>query len=557
MSRNSTSVKQPGQEHSLHFSVDDNLRQSVQDAIMNDVNSLFSLINSSEDPIWFVDCDKRILLANDAIRAIVRGSRGIAIVSGMTSCDFLPADEAAYFDQIFEAVLRGKTLRLNHTAPDQKEYAATIQPVKKDGKIIGASVFARDITKVQKLQKELLQFEHIIASTPDLIALVDKDHNYLIANAAYLEAFDVKKDEIQGLSLKALQCKQHYEDCTEPNLKKALSGQTVKYDCWLDLPTRGRRFLSITYHPLNSQDLKPEHIVINAHDITERKLAEDERRRIFDVSLDMLAVTTFEDSFIEINPAWTKTLGWSEEELKEKRWLDLVIEPDRESSRAVIERLRRGESVIGFENRCLCKDDTFRWISWSSSPDPEQQLIYTTGRDITSRRRMEDELRQLATTDPLTGANNRRHFIEQAAAELKRSKRYGTQMAILMLDIDHFKRINDSHGHSIGDEVLKRIVDSCHQELRSSDIFGRLGGEEFAAVLVESNQQAAQQTCQRLLETIAKLKIRTPSGQVSVTASIGLTMHSADDLSVDPLLKRADDALYKAKNSGRNRVVCN
>jgi diguanylate cyclase (GGDEF)-like protein len=169
---------------------------------------------------------------------------------------------------------------------------------------------------------------------------------------------------------------------------------------------------------------------------------------------------------------------------------------------------------------------------------------------------MEDELRQLATTDPLTGASNRRHFIEQAAEELDRSRRYGFRIAMLMLDIDHFKTINDNHGHNVGDEVLKSIVACCHRELRSSDLFGRFGGEEFAAVLVETNREAAENTCRRLLRAIAGLAIGTPRGEVAVTVSIGLTLLAADDRSLDPLLKRADDALYEAKRSGRNRVVC-
>ncbi len=161
-----------------------------------------------------------------------------------------------------------------------------------------------------------------------------------------------------------------------------------------------------------------------------------------------------------MNPAWERTLGWSVDDLKNTPpWLNLIVKDDQDSATTVNERLLQGESVSGFESRCLCKDGSFRWLSWSSFPDMEQQLIYTAVRDITSQRRMEDELRQLATTDPLTGASNRRHFIELASSELKRCKRYGSPpMAVVMLDIDHFKRVNDNYGHSVGDETLKRLV---------------------------------------------------------------------------------------------------
>jgi len=527
----------------------------IQDAMMSDTSSLMSLINSTEDPIWFVDCDKSILLANDATIEMFKKHRKIEIKRGMYSCDYLSAEDAVYFDQIFDVALRGKTLRLNHSGPNRKEYAATIQPVKKENQIIGASIFARDITQVQMLQDELRSFEQIVASTPDLIALVDRKYRYQTVNDAYADAFGLTKQSIQGKQLKTILDKNHFEKHTKPNLRKAFSRQLVKFECWMNLPTRGRRFMSITYHPLHVQDLKSKYVVVNAHDITELKFAEDERQRVFDVSLDMLAVIAFDGNFIEVNPAWERTLGWSVDDLKNTPWLNLIVKDDQDSATTVNERLLQGESVSGFESRCLCKDGSFRWLSWSSFPDMEQQLIYTAVRDITSQRRMEDELRQLATTDPLTGASNRRHFIELASSELKRCKRYGSPMAVVMLDIDHFKRVNDNYGHSVGDETLKRLVSCCQQELRSSDFFGRLGGEEFAAVLVESNKETAVQICHRLLQEVAKLKIKVGGQTVRFTVSIGLTMYSATDTSIDPLLKRADDALYKAKNAGRNQVI--
>lgn len=531
------------------------LEYRIQKTLMEDISSLLSLINSTEDLIWFVDCNKRLLLANDITRKIFKESHAVEIEPGMRCHDFLPEDQAEYFDQIFESALRGKTLRLNHSGIGHAEYAATIQPVRSEDQIIGASIFTRNITQVHMLQEELSSFEQIVASTPDPIALIDKQYRFQFVNDAFAQAFNSKKELIIGKQVIDLVGEKHFATYTTPHLEIAFSGELTQFKNWVDLPGPGRRFLSVTYHPLHSQDLKPKNIVVNIHDITELKLAEDDRQKIFEVSLDMLAVIDFDGRFVDLNPAWAKTLGWPEEQLKNQSWLSLVVEDDKESSNAVNKRLNKGESVVGFENRCLCQDGSFRWLAWSSFPDPDQKLIYAAVRDITNRRRLEDELRQLATTDPLTGASNRRHFIERAEAELRRSKRYGSQIAVIMLDVDHFKSINDRHGHAIGDVVLKRLVDCCHQELRASDIFGRFGGEEFAAVLVESEQKSALQTCERLSQQIARLKIRTPEGSVSITVSIGLTMRSASDIAIDHLLKRADDALYKAKKSGRNKIV--
>jgi diguanylate cyclase (GGDEF)-like protein/PAS domain S-box-containing protein len=533
----------------------DNLTYRIQDTLLEDIGNLLSLINSTEDLIWFVDRNKRMLLANEATIAEFKQEQGIEIEPGMLTADFLPEDLAHYYDKIFETALRGKTLRLNHTGTNKKEYSATIQPVEKDGKIIGASVFARDITKIHQLQKELRQHEQIIASTPNWVALLDKDYNFRMVNDAYLNAFRKKREDLLGTNIRSLLGERHFKKHTEPHLIKAFNGEIVYFDVWINLPDKSRRFMSVTYHPLHSQKSKPQYIAVNAQDITALKKAEGDRQKIFEFSLDMLCVLDFAGRFEEINPAWSRTLGWQMEELKGQSWLDIVIPEDRDDSINISKRLSKGESIVGFENRCRCKNGSFKWLAWSSYPDLKQQQIFSAVRDITNRKQMEEELLQLATTDPLTGASNRRHFIERASTELKRSRRYGSQMAIIMLDIDHFKQVNDNYGHSIGDEVLKRLVNCCQQELRSSDIFGRFGGEEFAIILVETDQQKTSQTCERLIEQISKLKIRTPRGQISVTVSIGVTMQLADDISIDSLLKRADDALYKAKNAGRNRAV--
>lgn len=540
-------LKSASQKNQLQYPIETNLRE--------DMGNLLSLINSTEDLIWLVDQNKQVLLANEAIINIFKQQRGIEIEPGMITTDFLPEEQASYYNQIFESALRGKTLRLNHTGKNKIEYAVTVQPVMSKKEIIGVSIFARDITQLHSLQEELKRYEEIIASSPNLVALLDTDYNYQMANDAYLAAFRQKREKLLGTNIRDLLGEEHFKKHSEPHLQKAFAGEIVYFDTWMNLPNLGRRFKSVTYHPLHSQDLKPKYIAINVQDITNLKLVEDDRQKIFDVSLDMLSVIGFDGFFKELNPAWTRTLGWSIEELKEKSWLDLVISEDRNSSLAMAKRLFQGESVIGFENRCSCKNGSFKWLSWSSYPDLKQQQVFSAVRDSTDRKRMEEELLQLATTDPLTGASNRRHFIELATKELKRSCRYGSQMAVIMLDIDHFKKINDNYGHNVGDEALKRLVNCCLQELRTADVFGRFGGEEFAAVLVGTDEKNTRTTCKRLIEQIAKLQIRTPQKTVNMTVSVGFTMRSADDISIDSLLKRADDALYKAKNSGRNQIV--
>lgn len=173
--------------------------------------------------------------------------------------------------------------------------------------------------------------------------------------------------------------------------------------------------------------------------------------------------------------------------------------------------------------------------------------------DISERKAMERELRRMATIDPLTGAYNRRQFLHVAAHELERAQRHGRPLAVLMLDIDHFKAINDGYGHGVGDEAIQTFVRACTVTLREHDTIGRLGGEEFAVLLPETTLDGAIDVAERLRQRVASIILHCPYGPVSFTTSIGVCCVRPGD-NVSTVLQRSDQALYAAKNAGRDRV---
>ncbi len=176
--------------------------------------------------------------------------------------------------------------------------------------------------------------------------------------------------------------------------------------------------------------------------------------------------------------------------------------------------------------------------------------------DITDRKEMERELRRLATTDPLTGANNRRRFTEISERELLRCKRYGHPLCVMILDADKFKAVNDTYGHEAGDRVLKALSDVCRTQLRDVDVFGRFGGEEFTLTLPETSRETALEAAERLRIALAETPVPLDDGQsISFTVSIGATVLNGAGDTLDDLIARADGALYQAKEGGRNRVV--
>ena len=174
--------------------------------------------------------------------------------------------------------------------------------------------------------------------------------------------------------------------------------------------------------------------------------------------------------------------------------------------------------------------------------------------NITDRVRVEQELAKLAATDPLTGLPNRRFFEEVANAELHQVQRFRKPASLMMIDIDRFKSINDTHGHAAGDEVLRAVASLSKEVVRGDDLFFRFGGEEFVCLLRETDQQGAIAMAERLRSAIEKLQIASGAVIISVTASFGVASITAADRSIDSVLTRADKALYRAKAEGRNCV---
>ena len=181
--------------------------------------------------------------------------------------------------------------------------------------------------------------------------------------------------------------------------------------------------------------------------------------------------------------------------------------------------------------------------------------LFGISRDITERRKLETMLEQQAHEDYLTGVNNRRYFMELSEQEVSRAARYENPLSILMLDIDFFKQVNDTHGHKVGDYVLKKLAEVCRATLRAVDIIGRIGGEEFAILLPETDQGNATEVAERLRAALASTQVPIEAGlPIHFTVSIGVTSMKSSVDNTDLLLSQADNALYEAKKTGRNKV---
>jgi len=175
--------------------------------------------------------------------------------------------------------------------------------------------------------------------------------------------------------------------------------------------------------------------------------------------------------------------------------------------------------------------------------------------DITDRKFAEMELQRLARTDALTGVTNRRRFFEVAETHFARAQRYNHPLAIMMLDMDHFKQVNDRYGHLAGDLILQTVATECQSHLRGSDVFARYGGEEFICLLPEQDGAGAFETAEKIRKILEQAQTWYESQPICVTASVGLAVLREEvDLTLEELIDRADQALYSSKSNGRNKV---
>jgi diguanylate cyclase (GGDEF)-like protein/PAS domain S-box-containing protein len=297
-------------------------------------------------------------------------------------------------------------------------------------------------------------------------------------------------------------------------------------------------------------------------DITRRRLnthlQETERniRRLFANTTDIYYRIDAEGKVLMASPAVERVLGYRPEEVVGRD--STVFYADPGERQALLEKLAADGHVSDYHVRLVGKDGGLVDVSFSSHAlfDDEGNYIAVEGvmRDITERVTLERLLRQLAATDELTGIANRRTFLERATQALRRWQRHRQPLALLIVDLDWFKRINDRHGHLYGDEVLKRFTDTVRTELREIDIFGRLGGEEFCVVLERCGVHEATEAAERIRARVETMELTAPDrSRLHLTVSIGATCVQPSDRRIEELLSRADAALYAAKQSGRNR----
>lgn len=417
-------------------------------------------------------------------------------------------------------------------------------------------LFGNEITERSQLEGDLRQ---ILNTAADGLLVIDRDFKILKANNTFLEMFQEGEDLIGrqchevllGPLCKTAQC---------PMIQIFEEGKAIEFE--EDKHRRDGTSFPCLIKATPYRDCRGSlvGIVEDFRDITPRKIAEtairesEERfRDILDNSPDLIQNISPEGKFLYVNPAWKKILEYDDEDLKGLYLADILAPATKEQCLEKFTSVLQGEDFFEIETEFVAKSGWIVSVTGSASCKRKGgKAVYTRGifRDITLQKALEEKLQHLATRDELTGLYNRRMFKELCLKEISRAKRHPKPFSLAIFDIDYFKNINDTHGHDAGDFVLQAMAKLCLERIRQDDFLARWGGEEFVLLLPDTALGEAKELCERLRGAIAGYDFLQPP---QVTVSFGLTGFVPED-GLESLVKRADQALYAAKKSGRNKV---
>lgn len=433
--------------------------------------------------------------------------------------------------------------------------------------MICRAVFVSGVRMPQRaLVAERALLRGVIDSVPDLIAFRGRDGRYLGCNRAFAAAYGIAEAGIVGRSDAEVFAGRLPVDETGPDPVSS----PVRHEEWLETADGALCLLDTLRTPYFDAGGRRLGEIRISRDFTERRrvreqIAERERRLMLALEGAGLGLWDWDvqSGAANFSPVWRRMLGYAADELPPhiSTWESLVHDDDWRDVRDSLEPHLHGlVDAYRAEYRLKHKDGHWMWVLAAGrvldrGADGEPLRMIGIHQDISQRKAMEESLVRLATSDPLTGLWNRRHFMEVVRSELGRVRRKQSLAALLLLDLDLFKRINDTHGHAAGDEVLRHFTATISAQLREADVFARLGGEEFAILLPCIDALGAMRVADRLRLRVAGTPAQIDAGPLSFSVSIGATMLDAADEDYEAAYARADEALYAAKHAGRNRVV--
>ncbi len=510
-------------------------------------------------------------------------------VIGKTLGDFFPDEQVEQFFKVIHQVLETReTVRIEYQLK-AKEYTPWFESAVSP---MGANTtiwVARDITERKQVEAKLNLQSAALEAAANTIVITDRYGIIQWANSSFGNLTGYHPSEAIGknpseLTKSGVQSEKFYKEMWDT----ILAGNIWHNELVNRRKDGSLYFEEMTITPLFASDGAINQFIAVKQDITERKHAEEALvrsekayRTLFENMPIGLYRTSIDGDILNANPSLIRMFGYKDlSALKERNASDYYV--DKFSNSKFTDEILKHGGLSSFESEYIRRDQTTFWAEdyVNIIRDESGKPLYYEGSliDITDRKKAENDLRQanaalqlahselkqmfeheqgLARTDSLTGQTNRRYFFEIALREFTASIRYQRPLTIILFDIDGFKQVNDTFGHSIGDNILVQVARSAAEQIRDVDVLARYGGDEFIILLPQTGAKQAFLIAERIRNSVASTHLEAESSGLAVTLSIGVAeiKYTPNDEVIEDVIRRADLALYQAKKNGRNHAI--
>lgn len=550
--------------------VDISQRKKTEEAALSAAQYARSLIEASLDPLVTINAEGKITDVNTATEQVTGVDRVGLIGSDFADYFTDPEQARVWYRLVFsQGFVTDYPLAIRHTSGKITEilYNASVYR-DSHGKVLGVLAAARDITERKQMEAKLTNSESrlraIIENEPECIKIVDAEGCLVLMNPAGLEMIEADTlEQVFGKPVLNVIAPEYRQAFSELH-KRVIAGDSMQMEFEVIGVKGGRRWLDTHAVPMKEADERVVHLAVT-RDISQRKQAEDQLRiaaTVFE-SQEGMMVTDTNNLILRVNKAFSDITGYSAEDVigKNPRMLQSGRH-DQDFYAVMWESLNNTGAWEGEVWNQRKNGEIYpEYLAIAAVKDQDNKVTHYVGTltDITLRKATAEEIERLAFYDPLTKLPNRRLLQDRLKPALAVSHRSGRKGALLFIDLDNFKALNDTLGHDMGDLLLQQVAERLGSCVREGDTVARLGGDEFVVMLEGLSEQTAEALKQAETIGIKILAIINQPFQLSTheyisTPSIGATIFNGYEKSVDELLKHADIAMYQAKTSGRNAL---
>ena len=550
-------------------------RKRAEEALRESERAYRDLFELSPDGIVAWDTNGVIQTANPPAATLLGYDRPEDLV-GKLWLDFInPEERSALVARVGKVQQSGGTMEAEFQAVRKNGSRAFFQSrlhvtLDNAGHSVQSIAITRDITDRKRAEEAVYlseaRFRSAFESAGHGMALVGLDGRFLKVNAAYCRITGYSEDEMLARTFADIT---YAEDLAE-NLRSARQMRDREISAFQTEKRYVRKDGGIVWVQLNVSAVRdatgaPTHQITHAQDITARKAAEEAMyvsearfRGAFEFAGHGMALVGLDGRFLRVNAAFCRNAGYSEDEILSRSFVDIIYPEDLSDILKNVRRLNNGEtSSYEMENRYIRKDGEIVWAQLNASMvrdatgAPSYHVIHAL--DITARKAAEAALRAQARQDQLTGLPNRQAFLERLHEAFASSTRGAGAFAVLYLDLDGFKDVNDTLGHAEGDRLLQAVAARLKSNVRGNDITARFGGDEFAVLQTGPNDPSDAGVLAAELTKRLAAPFQLDGNEVHVTASIGISFYDPRIADPEAMLTQADLALYRAKEEGRDR----